>query len=75
MQSRQSPISSRKRSTTTVRSDGTVRVAACCSSRYVSRFRAAVSLSLNSPVSRASAFVSVTETSSRDALPIASPSS
>ena len=31
--SRQSPISSRKRSTTTVSSEGTTRVAACCSRR------------------------------------------
>ena len=33
MQSRQSPISSRKRSTTIVSSEGTTRVAACCSRR------------------------------------------
>jgi hypothetical protein len=37
MQSRQSPISSRKRSTTTVRSDGTAPVAAACSVRNVRR--------------------------------------
>ena len=41
MQSRQSPISSRKRSTTTVRSDGTAPVAAACSFRNVSRLLAA----------------------------------
>ena len=46
MQTRQSPISSRKRSTTTVRSDGIAPVAACCSSRNVSRFWAARSSSL-----------------------------
>ena len=37
-QTRQSPISSRKRSTTTVRSDGTAPVAFCWSPRNVSRF-------------------------------------
>ena len=39
--SRQSPISSRKRSTTIVWSDGTTRVAACCSWRKSTRLRAA----------------------------------
>ena len=38
---RQSPISSRNRSTTTVRSSGTTPVAARCSSRYVTRLPAA----------------------------------
>ncbi len=41
MQMRQSPISSRNRSTTTARSDGTTPVARCCSCRNVSRLRAA----------------------------------
>ena len=40
-QMRQSPISSRKRSTTIVRSSGTTPVASACSSRYCSRFDAA----------------------------------
>ena len=39
--SRQSPISSRKRSTTIARSDGITRVAACCSRRNSTRFLAA----------------------------------
>ena len=39
--SRQSPISSRKRSMTIVRSLGSTRVAACCSRRKSSRFFAA----------------------------------
>ena len=38
---RQSPISSRKRSTTMVRSSGTTPVASACSSRYCRRLRAA----------------------------------
>ena len=75
MQTRQSPISSRKRSTTTVRSDGIAPVAACCSSRNVSRFWAARSSSLCSVVSRSSAFARVRAESSRDARPICSPSS
>jgi hypothetical protein len=37
MHTRQSPISSRKRSTTTVRSSGTAPVASACSSRYCTR--------------------------------------
>ena len=41
MQTRQSPISSRKRSTTIVRSEGTTPVAASCSRRNVTRLRAA----------------------------------
>ena len=41
MQTRQSPISSRKRSTTIARSEGTTPVAAACSRRKVSRFCAA----------------------------------
>ncbi len=40
-QMRQSPISSRKRSTTIVRSSGTTPVASACSSRYCCRFDAA----------------------------------
>ena len=39
--SRQSPISSRKRSITIARSDGTTRVAACCSRRNSTRLLAA----------------------------------
>ena len=72
---RQSPISSRKRSTTTVRSDGTAPVAFCWSPRNVSRFRAACSSSECCSVRRSSAFCSERATSSRDARPIASPSS
>ena len=41
MHTRQSPISSRKRSTTIVRSLGMTRVASCCSRRKASRFWAA----------------------------------
>ena len=41
--SRQSPISSRKRSITIVLSDGITRVACCCSRRKSSRLRAASS--------------------------------
>ena len=55
-QTRQSPISSRKRSTTTVRSDGTAPVAFCWSFRNVSRFCAACSSSECSLVSRSIAF-------------------
>ena len=40
---RQSPISSRKRSTTIVRSDGMTRVASCCSRRNSTRLLAAFS--------------------------------
>ena len=49
MQTRQSPISSRKRSITTVRSEGTAPVAASCSRRNASRLRAASSSSAYSP--------------------------
>src|SRR5438067_1173759 len=45
MQTRQSPISSRKRSTTTVRSDGTAPVTPSCSRRKARRFVAARSSS------------------------------
>ena len=76
MQTRQSPISSRNRSTTIVRSEGTAPVASCCSRRNVSRFargalvevvlaRAAAS----APSRRCSA------DSSREAAPIFWPSS
>src|ERR687895_639178 len=75
MQTRQSPISSRKRSTTTVRSEGTAPVAASCSRRKVRRLPAARSSRACCSVSRATAFSSRIETSSREASPIASPSS
>ena len=66
-QTRQSPISSRNRSTTTVRSDGTAPVAFCWSPRNVSRFLAACSSSECCSVRRSSAFCSERATSSRDA--------
>ena len=75
MQIRQSPISSRKRSTTTVRSDGTAPVAAACSPRNVSRFEAARSSSEKSAWSRSSPASWLRAASSRDAAPIAAPSS
>ena len=75
MQRRQSPISSRKRSTTTVLSDGMAPVAAACSFRKVSRLFAARSSSRCSLISRACATSWLRATSSRDVFPIASPSS
>src|SRR3954466_14604694 len=75
MQSRQSPISSRNRSTTTARSEGTAPVAASCSRRKVRRFVAARSSSLCSAWSLAFALSSSSGTSSREVAPIASPSS
>ena len=75
MQTRQSPISSRKRSTTIVRSEGTARVAASCSRRKVSRFFAARSSRQWRSVSRAIACSSESADSSREARPICSPSS
>ena len=75
MHSRQSPISSRKRSTTTVRSEGTAPVAAACSFRNVSRLRAARSSRRCSSCRRARAFGSESAISSRDVWPIAWPSS
>ena len=75
MQTRQSPISSRKRSTTMVRSEGTAPVAAACSRRKVIRFPAARSSRKWRAVSRSSACSSESATSSREARPIASPSS
>ena len=71
--SRQSPISSRKRSTTIDRSEGTTPVAASCSRRYVTRFRAASSSSEWSARSRSVARSSSSATSSRAVRPIASP--
>ena len=70
--SRQSPISSRKRSTTIVRSDGSTPVAACCSRRYSSRLRAAraVEVVVALRASRPS-----WSTAQRENAPIASPSS
>ncbi len=75
MHTRQSPISSRKRSTTIVRSDGIAPVAVACSFRNVSRFRAARSSSEWRVVSRSTAALGPRATSSREARPIASPSS
>ena len=75
MQMRQSPISSRNRSTTIARSDGTTPVARCCSCRNVSRLRAANASSPTSSTSRCDAFCSDSDVSSREKRPIASPSS
>ena len=75
MQTRQSPISSRNRSTTIVRSDGTAPVASCCSRRKVSRFEAARSSRWYSVRRRFVAFASLSAESSRDAAPIFWPSS
>ena len=75
MQSRQSPISSRKRSTTIVRSDGSAPVAAACSLRNWSRFCAARSSRECSSRSFAFAFPSGSAASSRVTAPTASPSS
>src|SRR5256714_427836 len=75
MQSRQSPISSRKRSTTTVRSDGTVPVAASCSRRKARRLAAARSSRKCSPRSCSNAFRSESARISRVTAPTASPSS
>ena len=70
-QRRQSPISSRNFSTTRVSSEGTTRVAACCSRRYAIRFSAA-----RRSRSYSSARVSASlETASRAKAPIARPSS
>ena len=55
MHSRQSPISSRKRSTTIARSEGRTPVACSCSRRKMSRFSAARSSSSCSVVSRSRA--------------------
>ena len=67
----QSPISSRKRSTTIVRSLGTTRVAACCSPRYSIRLRAASSSRSKSRSSASGAW----STAQRANAPIACPSS
>ena len=68
---RQSPISSRKRSTTIVRSDGTTRVAVCCSRRNSTQVagRALVE------VVRARSASGGWSTAQRENAPIASPSS
>ena len=66
MHTRQSPISSRKRSTTTVVSDGTTPVAASCSRRKVTRLRAASGSSPYSPSTRSIAASSASAESSRD---------
>ena len=68
---RQSPISSRKRSITIVRSLGTTRVASCCSSRYSRRLRAARGSRSNPSASVDSSC----STAQRANAPIASPSS
>ena len=75
MQTRQSPISSRKRSTTIERSEGTTPVAAACSRRNVSRFCAAFASRWYSSPRCSSAFASLRAISSREARPIFSPSS
>ena len=75
MQTRQSPISSRKRSTTIARSEGTTPVAAACSRRKVSRFWAARGSRWYSPRRCSRALSSERATSSREARPIFSPSS
>jgi hypothetical protein len=71
---RQSPSSSRNRSTTSVRSSGTYPVAARWSARYRSRFRAASSSSPACSSFRV-ASGSVAPASSRQAAPMARPSS
>ena len=71
MHRRQSPISSRKRSITTVRSLGTTRVAACCSRRNSSRLDAARGSRSNPP----SSVTGSCSTAQRAKAPIASPSS
>ena len=71
MHSRQSPISSRKRSITTVRSLGITRVAACCSRRKSTRLPAASSSRWYSSVSVAGSW----STAQRAKAPIAWPSS
>ena len=63
MQTRQSPISSRKRSTTIVRSEGTTPVATSCSRRYVTRFRAARASRPYSDSTRSTAASSANEAS------------
>ena len=73
---RQSPISSRKRSTTIVRSSGTTPVASACSLTYCSRLRAAnSSRPWSSRGRRSRAASSETLRSSRTNAPSARPSS
>ena len=75
MHTRQSPISSRNRSTTTVRSSGTTPVACACSSRYSSTLFAANASSEWCSVSRASASPDGMPRTSRWNAPSARPSS
>ena len=70
-QSRQSPISSRKRSTTIVRSDGTTRVISRCSRRNETKLRAARSSRSYSAASSSGS----RSTAQRENSPIALPSS
>ncbi len=75
MHTRQSPTSSRNRSTTTVRSSGTAPVAAAWSARYARRLRAARSSNPAPSMSRRSAASGWAARSSRVSRPNARPSS